>query len=488
LRYALGLMRLVQKLSLGFMVATTGILAVNGYFRVHREIGLFQADRVRDHDLIGRALGAAVGAVWRSEGEARAMQLLEAAKMGEGRVRIRWVWLDREADIHVDPSRIEQVGAGATLTRLAPDAYGENERFTYVPLMIGERRGALELAEPLAVERLYRNRTIVETVRTTAALALVTALVSYVLGFLFVGRPVRALVAKARRMGQGEFAEPVRLSQRDEFTEIAEEMNATSDRLVEAHQRVARETATRIAALEQLRHADRLATVGKLASGVAHELGTPLNVVIARAEMIASGEASPPEAIEYGRIIADSGQKMIRIIRQLLEFARRRGPHTEAHDLARLVRHMLELLRPLADPGRVGLALDAPGDAFVAQVDAPQIEQALTNLVVNAIQASGEGRNITVSLRREHARAPDSDGGRDGDWIAVRVQDEGCGIPAETLPRVFEPFFTTKDVGKGTGLGLSVAHGIVRDHGGWIDARSDFGYGSTFSLFLPVEA
>jgi signal transduction histidine kinase len=149
---------------------------------------------------------------------------------------------------------------------------------------------------------------------------------------------------------------------------------------------------------------------------------------------------------------------------------------------------MLELLRPLADPGRVGLALDAPGDAFVAQVDAPQIEQALTNLVVNAIQASGEGRNITVSLRREHARAPDSDGGRDGDWIAVRVQDEGCGIPAETLPRVFEPFFTTKDVGKGTGLGLSVAHGIVRDHGGWIDARSDFGYGSTFSLFLPVEA
>jgi signal transduction histidine kinase len=285
-------------------------------------------------------------------------------------------------------------------------------------------------------------------------------------------------------MGQGEFAEPVRLAQRDEFTEIAEEMNATSDRLVEATQRVAHETATRIAALEQLRHADRLATVGKLASGVAHELGTPLNVVIARAEMIASGEATSAEALQYGQIIVDSGQKMIRIIRQLLEFARRRGPRAEEHDVAHLIRHTLDLLAPLADPAHVTLALDASYDPILARVDAAQIEQALTNLVVNAIHASAAGGRVTVTVRREHVRAPAIDGGRDGDWIAVRVRDRGSGITPENLQRVFEPFFTTKDVGKGTGLGLSVAHGIARDHGGFIDARSDLG--STFSLFLPV--
>ena len=481
-------MRLVQKLSLGFLAATTAILAVNGYFRVHREIALFQADRVRDHDLIGRALGAAVGAVWRSEGEAQAMQLIGAANVGEGRIRFRWVWSTPGAHVRIDPNRIAEVGPGGTITEIAPDDHGDNERFTYAPLTVSGRSGALELAEPLAAERLYTRRTIVDTVRTTGVLALATALVSYVLGFLFVGRPASALVAKARRMGQGDFGEPVRIAQRDEFAEIADEMNTTSDRLIEANGRVARETATRIAALEQLRHADRLTTVGKLASGVAHEMGTPLNVVVARAEMIASGEASPQEAREYGRIIADSAQKMIRIIRQLLEFARRRGPRTEERDIVGLVGHMLELLRPLADPRGVALVLDADDDHRAANVDAAQIEQALTNLLVNAIQASAGGTKVDVIVRREHARAPESDGGRDGDWITVRVEDEGAGIPPENLARVFEPFFTTKDVGKGTGLGLSVAHGIARDHGGWIDVRSEVGHGATFTLYLPAQA
>ncbi len=481
-------MRLVQKVSLGFMAATTAILVVNGYFRVHRETALLQADRVRDHDLIGRSLGAAVVAVWRSEGEAQALQLIDAANVGDGRIRLRWVWLVPGAHVRVDPIRIAQLGPGATITQIARDDHGNEERFTYAPLTVGGRAGALELAEPLAAERLYKRRTIVDTVATTGVLALATALVSYVLGFLFVGRPARALVAKARRMGQGEFAEPVRLAQRDEFAEIADEMNASSDRLIEANERVARETATRIAALEQLRHADRLTTVGKLASGVAHEMGTPLNVVVARAEMIASGEAESAEAREYGRIIADSAQRMIRIIRQLLEFARRRGPRTEQQDVVRLARRTLELLRPLADPQRVALVLDADAEPRTANVDAAQIEQALTNLLVNAIQASVGGGRVDVRVRREHARAPEGDGGRDGEWIAVRVQDEGAGIAPENLPRVFEPFFTTKDVGKGTGLGLSVAHGIARDHGGWIDVCSEVGRGAAFTLFLPAQA
>jgi two-component system, NtrC family, sensor kinase len=262
-------MRLVQKLSLGFMAATTAILAVNGYFRVHREIALFQADRVRDHDLIAHALTVAVAAVWRSEGEAHAMQLIDTANVGEGRIRFRWVWLEPGAHVRADPNQIAEIGPDGTITQIAPDDHGKNKRFTYAPLSVGGRSGALELAEPLEAERLYTRRTIVDTMRTTGLLALATALVSYVLGFLFVGRPARALVAKARRMGQGEFAQPVKVAQRDEFAEIADEMNATSDRLIEAHERVARETATRIAALEQLRHADRLTTVGKLASGVA---------------------------------------------------------------------------------------------------------------------------------------------------------------------------------------------------------------------------
>jgi HAMP domain-containing protein len=280
-------MRLVQKLSLAFLVGTGTLLAANGYFRVRREVAIVQADRVRDHDLIGRALGASFVEVWRSAGPERAMALVDAANAGEARVHIRWIWIDGAAvdgaaagrGPRIPPAALLAMAPGTTLTRIAGDARGVDERFTYAPLRLGGRLGALELSEPLDAERRTARTIVVDTVGTTLALALVTTLLSYLLGSWLVGRPVRALVAKARRIGAGDFGGPVRLRQRDELGALADELNATSDQLVEAHDRVARETAARIAAIEQLRHADRLTTVGKLASGVAHELGTPLNVV-----------------------------------------------------------------------------------------------------------------------------------------------------------------------------------------------------------------
>ena len=481
-------MRLVNKLSLAFMIGTTAILAGNGYFRVQREVGLFRADRVHDHDLIGRTLGASLQAVWRSEGQAQAMRLLDAANAGESRIHFRWDWLDgpgAATDLHVDRGALEALPAGTTTTVIAPDERGKDERFTYAPLIVDARPGALELSETLDAERAYTRRTVYETMQTTGILALVTALLSYVLGSFFVGRPVRALVEKARRIGRGEFRGPVILSSRDELAEVGDELNATSDALVTANEKVARETAARIATLEQLRHADRLTTVGKLASGVAHELGTPLNVVVARAEMIASAETSAEDAREYAGVIVSSAQKMTRIIRQLLEFARRRGPRKERRDLVALTERVLELLRPLAQRQNVELVLDASGGSHEADLDAGQIEQVLTNLVVNAVQAMPRGGPVEVSVRRERAAPPADHGGAEGEWLAIRVHDRGEGIAPDVLPHVFEPFFTTKDVGAGTGLGLSVAYGIASDHGGWITVESVPMHGSTFVVYLP---
>jgi len=482
-------MRLVQKLSVAFMIGTSAILAVNGLLRVRREVALFQADRVRDHDLIGRALAASVDAVWRSQGETQAMRLIDAANVGEAKIHIRWVSLagSRVGGLHVDATELAHLPPDTTMTRIAADDRGEDERFTYAPLRTDDPAGALELSERLDAERAYAHRTIVDTVWTTLALALVTTFLSYLLGSWLVGRPVRALVEKARRMARRDFGGPVTLASRDELAELATEMNATSDALVEADARVAGETAARIAALEQLRHADRLTTVGKLASGVAHELGTPINVVVARAEMIATGEATPDEARDYASIIVESGRKMTRIIRQLLEFARRRGPRKERGDVAAVAAHALDLLRPLAERQRVSLRLNDAGGPYSTSLDAGQIEQALTNLVVNAVQATPDGGEVAVCVTRERAGPPSDRGGSEGEWIAVRISDRGEGIAPEHLPHVFEPFFTTKDVGSGTGLGLSVAYGIASDHGGWIDVVSEPGRGCTFALFLAVD-
>src|SRR5580700_6600938 len=143
-------MRLVQKLSVAFMIGTSAILAVNGLLRVRREVAVFQADRVRDHDLIGRALAAAVEALWHSQGEAEAMRLIDAANTGEARIHIRWVSRAGPAghELRVDPGEVAHLQAGTTVTRIAADDHGEDERFTYAALSTDDR-GALELSEQL---------------------------------------------------------------------------------------------------------------------------------------------------------------------------------------------------------------------------------------------------------------------------------------------------------------------------------------------------
>src|SRR5262249_4136572 len=151
------------------------------------------------------------------------------------------------------------------------------------------------ISESLAGERKYVRATIVQTLLATAALALVSAVVTTALGVWFVGRPMRALREQARRIGAGDLHARLSLKQRDEIGELAEEMNRMSERLAAAHEEVARATQARLAALAQLRHAERLATVGQLASGIAHELGTPLQIVTGRAGMIAEGDESPDE-------------------------------------------------------------------------------------------------------------------------------------------------------------------------------------------------
>ncbi len=412
-------MKLVLKLTLALILGISVVLATNGYFRVRREVALFESSRVRDHELVGLALSAAFAAVWRAEGEAHARAMLEQASAREDKIAVQWV---AAAPFAGDP--------GAPVTRLASEA---GLRQTYVPIASGGTAprppGGLLISEPLAVERSYVRTTVIDTWLTTALLAVVSAAISAALGAWLVGRPVHSLADKARRVGQGDFAGPLVLRQRDELGELAREMNAMCERLVEAHQRSAAEAAARIRALEQLRHADRLMTVGKLASGIAHELGTPLNVVGARAGMIADGETTPTESADYARIIVRACDQMTRIIRQLLDFARPRGPVRATEDVRRIAQLTLTLLEPIAAKKGVALVLEADEAPATAELDAGQIQQVFTNLVVNAVQAMEGPGTVLVSVACERAAAPPATGGgAERACICVRVRDQGPGI------------------------------------------------------------
>ena len=244
------------------------------------------------------------------------------------------------------------------------------------------------------------------------------------------------------------------------------------------------EVRERESAVVQLRHADRLNTVGKLVSGIAHELGTPLNVVSGRASLIASRRVMRDDACKSAEVIVQQTERMSTIIKNLLAFARRGGTRKVHLDLSRLVRETVSLLDPLAKKQGVEIVFDSESPR-IAPVNASELQQVLTNLIMNAVQAMPKGGTVRVLVEQGPVKGGATLGLEADSYAQIRVRDEGAGIAPDVLPHIFDPFFTTKDVGTGTGLGLSVSFGIVRDHGGWIEVDTTLGEGAEFAVFLP---
>jgi two-component system NtrC family sensor kinase len=467
-------MRLAPKLALAFLLVVGGVFVANTWIGMRWHARLYQADSMRDLERIGRGLAIAAEVVWRDHGQAQALALVDETNARADETLVRWVPLRGGDDgPEAPPERLAALRNGGSVAWL--DAEG-GRLYTYVGLSVEPGApGVLELSESLEPgEEWLRTRALLHA-GSGLLMILLSALASLLLGERFVARPVRALVEQARRIGEGDFGAQLVLPGRDEFADLAREMNAMAARLDGARRRIDDETAARLSAVEQLRHADRLSTAGKLASGIAHELGTPLHVISERARMIASGEArEPAEARACAEVIHQQASRMTHIVRQLLDLARRRQPETGATDLVGLVRSTLALLAPLAEARGVGLALAPPAAPVTAEVDPGQIQQALTNLVLNALDATPASGRVTVSVAA------------DGGAARIQVADEGPGIEEDRLRHVFDPFFTTKPVGAGTGLGLSIAEGIAHEHGGCIEVHSVPGAGSRFAIRVPI--
>jgi len=228
---------------------------------------------------------------------------------------------------------------------------------------------------------------------------------------------------------------------------------------------------------EQIRNTEKLASVGEMAAGLAHELNTPLGNIKALAILTRKGieQGACDRALLTADMddIADQAAKCSGIISGLLSFARRSEPRLGSHDPAVLVREALALVRLRAEKQQVRLHFAEPAVSPPLTVDGDQLRQVFVNLLLNGIDAA-PGGSIEVGMQASD------------DSIALIFRDNGCGIPTEQLDRIFDPFFTTKDVGQGTGLGLSVSYGIARNLGGRIEVDSTRGQGSSFTVILPL--
>jgi len=483
-------MRISGKLTLGMIGGIVAILAVSSYLTVNREIRLFETDMARDHETFAKAVASSMARVWRVDGRAHALGVLEQLDAGEGSVHVRFVPKDgAPADARIDLAALSRVRHGGAPLHAKLEG-PEPKLYSYAAVHLGdETPGVLEISESLQPRDAYVRSTVLRALLTALCLGLVCAALTFALGSSIVGRPVRALVDQARRIGAGDLGIRLDLRQNDEIAELGREMNAMSSKLSDANARLVAETAARVHTMQQLRHAERLVTVGKLASGIAHELGTPLNVVSGRAKMISQSAVADEGVRNNARIVMEQSERMAQIIRQLLDFARAGKPNKSLVDLKHLAQSTLSLLRPIADKKRVTLRFEAAEPVSGVVADAAQLQQVLTNLIVNAVQASPESSAVEIGLRTARAAAkPDAESAGEParGFACVTIADHGSGMAEDTLERIFEPFFTTKDVGEGTGLGLAVAYGIVQEHGGFITVESKLGEGSRFEVYLPL--
>jgi len=440
--------------------------------------------------VLGRVLALSAEDVWRNSGAEEAVQAVARADDAESHVRIRWVWLDGSAD--------ESYAPEVPLDRLGPLDEGEPVvtqfenpdpvLYTYTPVRAaGTRRAAIEIADPLFDENAYVIQSLIYVLAATVALLALSAAIIWLVHSRLVGRPLGLLVRHAQRVGGGDLSTRLKVSHKDEIGELAGEMNLMSDKLLESRDRAEQEAERRIAAIDQLRHADRLAAVGRVASGVAHELGTPLNVAEGHAQLIREDEAAGGRAHENAAIVIRQTQRMATIIRQLLGFARRGSQKREQADVRQIVRQTLAMVEPLARKGAASTRLRDGDDPAIATVAPGEIQQVVTNVLINAIQAMPKGGTITVDVRQLETTHPDRSSTVRSSYVCVSVEDTGIGMTEEVRRHLFDPFFTTKEVGEGTGLGLSVSHGIVQDHGGWIEVDSEEGKGTRIVIYLRRE-
>lgn len=241
-----------------------------------------------------------------------------------------------------------------------------------------------------------------------------------------------------------------------------------------------------LADMDAILNANRLVTVGTLAASMAHELGTPLGVVLARAQMIVADDRDLAEARKDAEEIVHQVQRMTRMCREVLDYAAPTSPTRIAVDVVQAVRKMIELLVPDARKRNVKLVL--AGDPAPSPVlgDSSKLMQVLTNLTINAAQSMPDGGVVTVEVERRRVRPPAAEALPDTHYVCIRVRDSGTGIRRADLPHIFETFFTTKKASGGTGLGLAVSDRIAREHDGWIGVETHEGIGSTFTLYVPV--
>ncbi|HEX9020671.1 MAG TPA: ATP-binding protein [Nitrospirota bacterium] len=319
-----------------------------------------------------------------------------------------------------------------------------------------------------------KTQETMATIREVRNVLCITLLLGFFLalatGHLLIkslGQGLRKLLEATRRISHGDFQHRVEVSgaQGSEFNELGEAFNAMTQNL-QFSQR-------------QLVQSAKFAAIGELATNIAYEVNNPLTGVLGYTGLLLKADDVPADKKEYLKTIERETLRAREVLKNLLDFSRRKPPRLAETNVAALIHDTIPLVKSQARLGNVRIAIDCQSELPLVAIDADEMKQVFVNLINNACFAMPKGGALTIRCGHDK----DLSG---KEVVTVAFIDTGQGIPEEHLDRIFDPFFTTRPEGEGTGLGLSVSYMIVQNHGGRIEVASSLGSGSTFTVVLPV--
>jgi two-component system NtrC family sensor kinase len=469
-----------RKIIFAFLFSLLSVLVFSGFsFQVHREIShrlrlleltddLFQTilelRRVEKNFFLYHQLASL------NEAEtylAHAKEIYQSHESEFLRLKTRSQQMEFNRSLSRYQKILARIKAGAPL----PGQPLENQRFA--PMEEALRHQGQELLnitekwqkdERLLIDRLFQRAMILFIISVVVFLAL-GLVVAFYLSRMLV-QPLWQMQQAMDKIAHGDFTplpEPEKPS--EEFFALFRAFNRMI-RELEEHQ-------------EQLVQSRKIAAVGTLTSGIAHELNNPINNIVLTAEALKEDfqDVSPEESLGLIQDILVQAERAAEIVKGLLDFSRAEHPEFVALSVSEVIQDTLKLVRNQLTLSGIHVDMQMPADLPPIHGEKKSLQQVFLNLFINAIQAMLDGGTLQI-------RAHPSPGGH---WLVIDVTDTGVGIDPDHLPQIFDPFYTTKQVGRGTGLGLSVTYGIVEKHGGHIEARSRKGEGATFTVTLPLH-
>ena len=487
------MMSLGNKLTWYLLVGVLAVTALDAYLSLKRTRANLLDELRREVAAIGRTLRVSLDIAGDDAPERYFAQLAPGISGFENILGV--VFYDREARIgamsdslqgrHLPDVDIRTVITSKTAVEGLFNEGSAQRYYRVEPITssTGEGIAAFLILEDFPLfTREFRGRMVQNLLTIFMLLAVLSVIVSIVIR-QSITQPLRAFTRRIEAIGQGRFDQRLHLDRQDEIGRLAQEFDRMCARLEEAHQRLVAEGEEKLRLERALHHSEKLAALGQLASRLAHEIGTPLNVIQGRAEQLLRRETLEERERAFIGVIVAQIDRISGFIRQLLTLARRPEPQlrlVQVNDLARRVR---EVVGERGLTAGAEVALDLASDVPPIVGDPDQLQQVLLNLSVNALQAVETTGQVVLQTRLRPAARPE-----ESDTVEALVADTGPGIPSVDLPHIFEPFFTTKGRVGGTGLGLAICREIILSHGGEIRVESEMGRGTRFIVSLPRES